>query len=128
MTAKLPTAPTMAVATPGRRRISASGAAGAAATPGGADPSAFRAGRTPAGGGAGAPAPPGCPDPSAFGSRRPAAEIASPTSGNAPAASHGTTSSCGDSGRFANIGPKTTGPQIAPETTPKSTIDIPRAR
>ena len=32
------------------------------------------------------------------------------------------------SARSANIGPKTSGPQIAPETTPKSTIDMPRAR
>jgi hypothetical protein len=30
--------------------------------------------------------------------------------------------------RPENIGPKTSGPQMAPETTPKSTIDMPRAR
>ena len=47
---------------------------------------------------------------------------------NTPAASHGTTRSCGVSARPANIGPKTSGPQIAPETTPKRTIDMPRAR
>ena len=47
---------------------------------------------------------------------------------NAPAASHGTTRSSGWRERPENIGPKTSGPQIAPETTPKSTIDIPRAR
>ena len=43
-------------------------------------------------------------------------------------ASHGTVRSCASKWRPENIGPKTSGPQIAPETAPKRTNDIPRAR
>ena len=70
-----------------------------------------------------------CACESSFGSGRTPNEISEAGERRrAPAASHGTTSSCGVSARPANIGPKTSGPQIAPETTPKRTIDMPRAR
>jgi len=42
--------------------------------------------------------------------------------------SHGPTSPCASIARFANNGPNTTGPQTAPETAPKRTSDMPRAR
>src|SRR5205823_7734934 len=64
----------------------------------------------------------------AFGSGRTPNEMSRPASVNAPAASQGVTSSCGVRSRPENIGPKTSGPHTAPETTPKSTIDMPRAR
>ena len=50
-----------------------------------------------------------------FGSARTPNETTSPATVKRPAASHGTTRSSGVSSRPANIGPKTSGPQIAPD-------------
>ena len=44
------------------------------------------------------------------------------------AASHGTVSAAASSSRSENSGPNTAGPRIAPNTAPKSTYEIPRAR
>ena len=56
-----------------------------------------------------------------FGSGRTNCTIASATSEMPPAASHGTVSECASTFFPANIGLKTVGPRIAPNTDPNST-------
>ena len=47
---------------------------------------------------------------------------------NGTPTAHGAASACAAAERCAKSGPKTSGPQIAPETAPKRTNDMPRAR
>src|ERR671932_452689 len=107
ITPKLASAASIAGRTPGRRRISVRGAAGPSASAGcsAASSSAIR-----------------------FGSGRTARTRPSATRLIAPAASHGTVSASAATSRPANRGPNTAGPRIAPNTDPKSTYEIPRAR
>src|SRR5437763_14444 len=105
MTAKLATAPASAVGTPGRRRISRSGAGASVCCANVAY--AFE---------------------SSFGSCLIPSETSRPANAKSDDPSQGHASSFGVSARFANTGPKTSGPKIAPETAAKRTNDIPRAR
>src|SRR5205814_10028308 len=63
-----------------------------------------------------------------FGSGATNDETAKPATMNGMPSSHGQTRPSAIIDRCANSGPKSTGPQTAPETAAKSTNDIPRAR
>src|SRR4051795_11771394 len=105
MTAKLATTATTAGTTPGRPRIVRTGAGATAASA--AVP--YRVEMS-------------------FGSGRTRSEIAKPASMKGIPSSHGPTSPSALIARWEKSGPKTTGPQTAPDTAPKSTNDMPRAR
>src|SRR5665647_3120812 len=105
MIAKLATTASTAAGTPGRRRISRSGAAVA----GSARSAGYEAAIS-------------------FGSGRTRNMIPSPTTMNGIPIGQGPTRPEASIVRCAKSGPNTTGPHTAPDTAPKSTSDMPRAR